>query len=481
MSLKSIRGRITLIIIVILALFGVSITFNIFSLITSNDGLESYKRLSDETSRISEIEMSFFEASVSLKDYVIYYDEQNKEIILRNINNIKNMTFDYTEDATSLLNLQTYIDDYERCFNQIVELNNKKERLINQEYNNLSNNLKQKISDFKTKAKETNISTIVFYCDNSLETLESIVSLSSIYFSSESIGDKNSVLEGFNTLISQLSIMEYGLVSKELEQMFEELQSIALDFRKVFDQIVTTIESQEPIIQEMEQLRVEILSLLEDQRAQLKEQQDTLGPQLIEKNNRSILLTIILTVLAFVVAIIMVIYLIRSITKPLLELRNKINQFKEGDLTVDFQVKSKDEIGQMALALSEMSKELRNSMGSIRQASNKVQESSVNLTKTSQESRENSEELKRQMDTIQTYAEETAGNVEEVTSGVDEVARAAQGVSRDAQRLSEEAEKTNKAAQEGSQTIISISEIVKEAVERTKESQKEVTQLATNA
>jgi small GTP-binding protein len=36
-------------------------------------------------------------------------------------------------------------------------------------------------------------------------------------------------------------------------------------------------------------------------------------------------------------------------------------------------------------------------------------------------------------------------------------------------------------SQEGSQTILSISEIVKEAVERTKESQEEVTQLATNA
>ena len=481
MAINTIRGKISLIIFVVLALFGISFIFNMFSLINSNKGLENYKLLSDETSRISEIEMSFFEATVSLKDYVINYDEQNKETIIRNINNIKTNSFVDTKDSTSLLNLLTYINDYEKYFNQIVEINNEKEFLIHQEFINFSNALRQLISNFKTEAKENNVSTVVFYCDSALEALENIVSFSSTYFSSESTSDKNSVLEGFNTLISQLSIMEYGLVSKELEEMFKDLQSNTLEFKKVFNQIVEAIESQEPIIQEMEQLRVEILNLLEDQRAQLKEQQDTLGPQLIEKNNKSIVLTIILTVVAFVVAIIMVIYLIRSITKPLLELRNKINQFKEGDLTVDFQVKSKDEIGQMGLALSEMSKELRNSMGSIREASDKVQKSSVNLTKTSQESRENSEELKRQMDTIQAYAEETAGNVEEVTSGVDEVARAAQVVSQDAQRLSEEAENTNKAAQEGSQTIISISEIVKEAVERTKESQKEVIQLATNA
>ena len=97
----------------------------------------------------------------------------------------------------------------------------------------------------------------------------------------------------------------------------------------------------------------------------------------------------------------------------------------------------------MGLALSEMSKELRNRLD--KRASDKVQKSSVNLTNTSQESRENSEELKRQMDTIQAYAEETAGNVEEVTSGVDKKPGQHKGYLRDAQRLSEEAENTKRA------------------------------------
>ncbi len=73
----------------------------------------------------------------------------------------------------------------------------------------------------------------------------------------------------------------------------------------------------------MEQARVEILNLLDEQRMELKVQQDTLGPSLIEENNRAIMLTIILTIVAFVVSIIMVIYLIRSITKPLLEFKTR--------------------------------------------------------------------------------------------------------------------------------------------------------------
>jgi len=481
MSFKSIRERITLIIVVIFVLFGSAVFFNIFSLIKSNDGLGSYRDLADETNQISEIENNFFEAALAFKDYVINYDEQTREIITQNINTVQIFFTGETTDTTLVQNTITKIGEYESNFNQIVQLNEEKNRLVTQDFEDISNELRQSIIDFKTLAQENNVSTLVFYADSSLNILDNIDNLSSMYFSSKSLGDKNNVLNAFNDLDSQLLIMQYGLTSDELTETFNKMKDVFEQLKNTFNQIVTAIESQQPIIGQMEQARVEILNLLDEQRNELKVQQDTLGPTLIEENNRAIILTIILTVAAFVVSIIMVIYLIRSITKPLLDFKNKINQFKEGDLTVNFESKSKDEIGQMANALSEMSEELRRSMGSIRQASDKVENTSKSLTRSSQESRKNSEELKNQMDKIQTSTEETAGNVEEVTSGVDEVARAAQGVSQDAQRLSEEADETSKAAEEGSKTIESISQAVKEAVERTKESQKEVETLASNA
>ncbi|PNR91549.1 methyl-accepting chemotaxis protein [Petrotoga sp. HWHPT.55.6.3] len=481
MSFKSIRGRIIVIIVVIFILFGAAISFNIFSLISSNDGLGSYRDLSNATNQISEIENTFFEAALAFKDYVINYDEQTKETFTQDIDTIQTFFADETTDSTIVQNVITKINDYESNFNQIVQLNEEKNRLVNQDFKDISNELRQIITEFKTLAQENNVSTLVFYADSSINILDNIDNLSSMYFSSKSLGDKNNVLNAFNELDSQLLIMQYGLTSDELTELFNEMKDMVEQFKNTFNQIVTAIESQQPIIGQMEQARVEILNLLEEQRNKLKVQQDTLGPSLIEENNQAITLTAILTVVAFIVSIIMIIYLIRSITKPLLDFKNKINQFKEGDLTVNFESKSKDEIGQMANALSEMSKELRRSVGSIKQASDKVENASESLTRSSQESRKNSEELKNQMDKIQTSTEETAGNVEEVTSGVDEVARAAQGVSQDAQRLSEEADETSKAAEEGSKTIESISQAVKEAVERTKESQKEVETLASNA
>jgi methyl-accepting chemotaxis protein len=483
MKTKSISSRIIGIIIVVFILFGVSITFNIFSLTKSNAGLASYRDLSDEVNNITEVETTFFEASLNFKDYLVNYDKNFENAFKTNLSKansyLKNL-IQLTEDSTSLKYLEDRLSTYDDNFNKIVQLNSQANNFL-LEFNNLTDTFIQELNNFDGLAKQYSVLAFSLLPEDPTVTIQNIRDEASKYYSSKAVSDKNNVLNMFSTFKDNLAFVEFGLSNDELKNAFAELMEELESLQATFNQIVETIESQEPIIEEMEGMRVEILNLLEEQRAELKIQQDTLGPTLIEENQNAIMLTIALTIIAFVVSIIMVIYLIRSITKPLTEFRNKINQFKEGDLTVDFESKSKDEIGQMANALSGMSKELRESMGSIKQASSKVESASQTLTNSSQESRENSEKLKAQMDKIQTNTEETAGNVEEVTSGVDEVARAAQGVSQDAQRLNEEAEETNKAAQEGSKTIEEINETVKEAVGRTKESQKEVEKLASNA
>ncbi|MGY4688082.1 methyl-accepting chemotaxis protein, partial [Petrotoga sp. DB-2] len=257
MSFKSMRGRIIVIIVVIFVLFGAAISFNIFSLVKSNDGLGSYRGLSDATNQISEIENDFFEAALAFKDYVINYDEQTKETFTQNINAVQSFFTDETTDSTLVQNIITKIGEYESNFNQIVQLNEEKNRLVNQDFKDISNELRQSITDFKTLAQENNVSTLVFYADSSLNILDNIDNLSSMYFSSKSLGDKNNVLNAFNELDSQLLIMQYGLTSDKLTEMFNKTKDVVEQFKDTFNQIVTTIESQEPIIGHMEQARVE--------------------------------------------------------------------------------------------------------------------------------------------------------------------------------------------------------------------------------
>ncbi|MGB4434182.1 MAG: HAMP domain-containing protein, partial [Defluviitoga tunisiensis] len=346
---NSVRSRIIRIILIVFVLFGITVIFNINSLNDSNVGLKSYESLTDEVASISEIEVNFFESVLNYKDYLVEGIEKHENSFKNNLSNIKDQIdrlLETTQTASNLLNINNFLSSYEQNFYLLVTLNTEFNECSN-EFNTLSESLIQKLLEFDTVTMH-----LAFYAfsENPVDIVNNINDIVGEYISSKSSSAKNNVINLFSTLKNNLSLVGPSLTKEEHKTVFLQVAELADELESKFNQIIDLVETQENLTRQMEQLRLEILNLLEEQRAQLKEQQDTLGPQLIEKNNRSIVLTIILTVVAFVVAIIMVIYLIRSITKPLLELRNKINQFKEGDLTVDFQVKSKDEIGQMALA-----------------------------------------------------------------------------------------------------------------------------------
>ncbi|HPP09824.1 MAG TPA: methyl-accepting chemotaxis protein, partial [Defluviitoga tunisiensis] len=261
MLFNSIKKKISVIIIVVLVLFGAAISFNIFSLVISNRGLERYKNLSDESSKISEIEMNFFDASLSLKDYVSSYEEQNKEIIIKNISNIKTMFTDYNQDSASFLRLKTNVENYENAFNQIVEQNKRKEQLIKTDFQKISESLVEASQKFKNLSQKSISSAMLTYSDNVSQLISEAIVFCSNYFLSKSITDKDLVFQGLeelNSLFNRINYeITYGIVTDDLKFSFEELQNVVLEFKKVFNQIVEAIESQDPIIQEMEQLRVE--------------------------------------------------------------------------------------------------------------------------------------------------------------------------------------------------------------------------------
>ncbi|HPZ74890.1 MAG TPA: methyl-accepting chemotaxis protein, partial [Candidatus Pacearchaeota archaeon] len=229
-----------------------------FSLFTSNNGLETYKRLSDQTSTISEIELNFFNASLALKDYIINYNDEIKDLFFESFKKIKTSLLDIEINQTiSPQKFQENLDKYQNYFNKIVELNEEKETLINQNFNNKINSLKEGMLGFQSKFSEEGFYTFSSYVDNINEVIGKITSYVQVYFSSQSVGDKNNILEMFDQLNSQLSLIQYVLPTDESIEIILQIQDLSNEVFDIFNQMVEAIESQEPIIQEMEQLRVE--------------------------------------------------------------------------------------------------------------------------------------------------------------------------------------------------------------------------------
>ncbi|PNR92869.1 methyl-accepting chemotaxis protein, partial [Petrotoga sp. 9PWA.NaAc.5.4] len=203
--------------------------------------------------------------------------------------------------------------------------------------------------------------------------------------------------------------------------------------------------------------------------------------EIISEPLRKSLNIALLALIVIILAVVLSVFFMRSITNPIDKMKEKVNLIEQGNLNVDFDTSSNDEIGIISKELAYMINKLKTTFSQVKETSINIEKSSKELSYLSEKFSKSEQDILTKTEDIEKDLEDSAAFTEEVTSGVDEVARAAQGVSQDAQRLSEEAEKTNEAAHQGSQIIISISEAVKEAVEQTKESQKEVEKLASNA
>ena len=101
----------------------------------------------------------------------------------------------------------------------------------------------------------------------------------------------------------------------------------------------------------------------------------------------------------------------RSITKPLNEAVNVAQKVAEGDLTVEVEVKSKDETGQLLAALKAMNESLRRIVGEVRTGTEAIGSASKQIASGNADLSQRTEEQASSL-------EETASSMEELTSTV---------------------------------------------------------------
>ena len=69
---------------------------------------------------------------------------------------------------------------------------------------------------------------------------------------------------------------------------------------------------------------------------------------------------LILSLITVIIAVAAMYFLGNRISKPIINLSQKIDEFGEGNLTVEFEQETEDEVGQMASSLQNMANNLRN-------------------------------------------------------------------------------------------------------------------------
>jgi methyl-accepting chemotaxis protein len=158
-----------------------------------------------------------------------------------------------------------------------------------------------------------------------------------------------------------------------------------------------------------------------------------------------------------------------ALSKNVNALKEKVLAFGDGDLTVTFDGKGKDEIARMAEALNDMGQKLKALVVNVNNSAQQVNKSAEGLAAMSEEMGASSEELAAQADQVNGNTQEVASAIEEVNAGVEEVASSAQNVANLAQDLSSRADHIRSSADEGQNAAESIVEMIEHTKEKARE------------
>ncbi|WP_241229929.1 methyl-accepting chemotaxis protein [Thermosipho globiformans] len=171
----------------------------------------------------------------------------------------------------------------------------------------------------------------------------------------------------------------------------------------------------------------------------------------------------------------------KFIIKPLKNITEASKAVSDGDLTVEINYSSKDEIGNLSNSLIQMIDSLNQIVKNIEVNAKEVEDEAKKVSNFSEISKEQIEKLVQKFSEIASEATNASAAVQQVTAAVQEVASTAQTVSNAAQNLSENAQNVTELSKRGQYEIKNISQIIEQTKEKAEFTQNVVENLSKRA
>lgn len=146
-------------------------------------------------------------------------------------------------------------------------------------------------------------------------------------------------------------------------------------------------------------------------------------------------------------------FTIRSIIKPLKNLREKAITVSNGDLTAEINVETNDDIGQLGNAFNEMQSSLRRLVEKVDVNAEQVAASSEQLTASAEQTSKATEQVAEAIQEVASSAEKQTTRVEENANAVEEISLGISTIASSSLKVSELSRSTTVQAEEGGQAV----------------------------
>ncbi|HHY71750.1 MAG TPA: HAMP domain-containing protein [Bacillus bacterium] len=254
--------------------------------------------------------------------------------------------------------------------------------------------------------------------------------------------------EAYYTQFDQLTQQNKGTQEKLASLNITDAQKAIFGKNAQWDEAIYGLfslykESPEAAVNKAVDVRVlsdELTSNFEGEVANSVKAMETLKNQIVKTGNRIILITIIISVISVAIGIIIAFILSHKISAPILEIVHRLKKVAAGDLSGEkVVIKSKDEVGELAVAINDMTSSLRGLIGDVLGSANNLAAST--------------EEISASTEQIATGSQMQANNAGVASEMVKEMVNAILAVAKNAEETSNSSETMVQSAEKGNEVI----------------------------
>ncbi|PTY80480.1 chemotaxis protein [Heyndrickxia sporothermodurans] len=186
----------------------------------------------------------------------------------------------------------------------------------------------------------------------------------------------------------------------------------------------------------------------------------------------------LINLIAFIIGGIAIFLIIRSIITPLHKLKNAANQVSEGDLSLNIDVQTSDEINDLAQSFNSMTRNLRELIQQIDESAFQLSASSEQLNASAEETTSATEHVAAAIEQISKGAENQTVGIENNANAMDEIALGIGRVADNTTQVTELTRSTTKLADEGGAFVNRTVEQMKEIYQSVEQSNVKITALS---
>ena len=406
---------------------------------TASDGFSDYRGLAKDTNLSGRLQANMLMVRMNVKDYLITHSEKDIEQYQSYVDKMhffleeakKEIQKPERSQLVSLINEEIY--KYEAAFEQVVTLVNNRNTLVTNQLDPNGLKMRESMTAIILSAYQDKDASAAYIASQVQEKLLLARLYVAKFLKSNKQADFDFAIDNINTnLTNVVNELDEALQNPNRRALFAEFKTAKQAYYATMLDINNIIVTRNNLITNtLDKIGPLVAKSTEDIKLSVMSEQDKLGP-LLQKNNDSTLNWVItITCLAFILGVAFSYFIARSITRPINRVVDIAKSLSTGDLTIEIESGSKDEIGQVFQALNNTVTNLRNVVGDISGASIEVSSSAEQLSVVTEQSSLGAQSQKMEIEQVATAMVEMATTVQQVANNALQAAEAT--VSADSQ------------------------------------------------